>query len=100
FEASIDQLAQIRPVAEVPSRPVDLVDHYTGPSAIGQGAHEARKLGAPALRGRLLFFEPFRNREVVLTGVSFNRRTLFWERDTLFTLAGRRHTDIGTKRFH
>src|SRR5205823_14066646 len=81
-------------------RPVDLVDHDARPRPAGQLSHQARKSWAAPLGGRLMFFEPLPDVEAVLTGVPFNRRALLLKGDAEFALAGSRHTDIGTKRFH
>jgi hypothetical protein len=50
---------------------------------------------APALRGRLTFFEPLRDRERVPLGVARDGVVLFLERDSVFTLAGRGDADVG-----
>jgi len=57
FEPAVDQLAEVRPIVQVASRPIDLVDHDASPRPAGQPSHQTRKGWAATFGGRLLFFE-------------------------------------------
>lgn len=57
-DPGVDQLAEVRPVSEIASASVDLVDHHAGGSTRAQELHESSEHRAAAAGGRLTLFHP------------------------------------------
>src|SRR3546814_236096 len=99
IDAAVEQLAEVRPVSEVPGSAVDLVEDDAGGTTAGEATDHAAEYPTSRLRRCLHLFEPLADSEAVERGVPLDCLTLGSERCTLFLL-GRRDAHVREVRFH
>src|SRR3546814_10039317 len=73
IDAACEQLAEVRPVSEVPGSAVDLVEDDAGGTTAGEATDHAAEYPTSRLRRCLHLFEPLADSEAVERGVPLDR---------------------------
>ena len=89
LDAAVDELTEVRPVAEVPSAPIDLVDHNAARLSVRKTTEHLCEQWTTPRCGRLPFLKPGRNGEVVVRGVALDGIALLLEGHAAYTLLWR-----------